>query len=101
MSRPQIVAAIKDAGFTLESLSETNGLSKSAISTGISKPWPQVEAIIARTIGISAQEIWPPRYDRAGMPIKRGKTKESKRLNKGRPPGRTRPGSSSPTRRAA
>lgn len=71
-TRAQIVAAIKDAGFTLEGLSEIHELSKSAVSTAISKPWPAVEKLIAETIGVAPHKIWPPRYSRKGVPIKRG-----------------------------
>lgn len=93
MTRAQIVAAIKDVGYTLERLSEINGLSKSAISTGISKPWPRVERIIARTIGLPPQKIWPPRYSRKGVPIKRGRKVKSSGRNGGAIPAANRSGS--------
>lgn len=78
MHRADIVAAIERAGYTQESLSTLNGFSKSAVSVALAKPWPAVEKIIADTIGVAAHLIWPPRYDRAGVPIKRGGTKVSR-----------------------
>lgn len=73
-----IVAAIKNKGHTLTGLAKINGYSSAAISVCLCKPWPKVEKIIARVIGVPAHVIWPPRYDHKGMPIKRGKTKESR-----------------------
>lgn len=75
--RADIVAAIKNAGFTLEKLGTDHGYSASAINVALLKQWPAVEKIIAETIGVAAHLIWPPRYDRPGVPIKRGRTKES------------------------
>lgn len=75
--RADIVAAIKNAGFTLEKLATDHGYSASAINVALIKQWPAVEKIIAETIGVAASVIWPPRYDRLGVPIKRGRTKES------------------------
>ena len=76
-TRATIVAAIKNKGHTLTGLAKINGYSSASISVCLCKPWPKVEKIIARVIGVPAHIIWPPRYDHKGMPIKRGKTKES------------------------
>lgn len=78
MSRADIVAAIRNAGYTLKALAEANDLSPAAISVALSKKWPKVERIIANVIGIPPQKIWPPRYPSEGLPIKRGETKESR-----------------------
>lgn len=78
MKRATIVAAIKNAGHTLEGLSKINGLSRTAVSVALCKRWPKVEQIIAEAIGVPAHLIWPPRYDRLGVPIKRGSKKESR-----------------------
>lgn len=77
-TRANIVAAIKNKGHTLTGLAKINGYSDAAISVCLCKPWPKVEEIVARVIGVPAHVIWPPRYDHRGMPIKRGKTKESR-----------------------
>lgn len=90
MKRATIVAAIKNAGHTLEELSKINGFSRTAVSVALCKPWPKVEQIIAATIGVPAHVIWPPRYDRHGMPIKRGSKKESRGMIHGTPAKRRR-----------
>jgi Ner family transcriptional regulator len=100
MARIDIVVAIKKAGLSLEKLALNNDLSKAAVSVCLRKPWPKVEQIIAETIGVQAHLIWPSRYDRPGVPIKRGGTKESKRPKRASPTGRSRCGSNK-TRRAA
>jgi lambda repressor-like predicted transcriptional regulator len=71
------VAAIKNRGYTLEKLATDHGYSPASINVALLKPWPAVEKIVAETIGVAAHVIWPPRYDRFGVPIKRGRTKES------------------------
>lgn len=95
MHKADIVAALKRKGFTQRGLSLKHKLSPSAVSVCLVKRWPKVELIIARTIGVPAHEIWPPRYDRAALPIKRGGKKESRRNDCGRsatiPELRTRP----------
>src|SRR5690242_5337161 len=94
LTRNQIVAAIKDRGFTLEKLSVDHGLSSGACSVALSKPWPRVERIIARTIGVSPQKIWPPRYSGNGVPIKRGgkvKSRGRKRGDASRSGSKSRP----------
>lgn len=77
-TKATIVAAIKNKGHTLTELSRKNGYSPAAINVCLCKPWPKVQEIIAQVIGVPAHVIWPPRYDHKGMPIKRGKTKESR-----------------------
>lgn len=71
------MAAIKNRGFTLKKLATDHGYSSAAINVALLKQWPAVEKIVADTIGVAAHVIWPPRYDRFGLPIKRGRTKES------------------------
>lgn len=93
--RADIVAAIKNAGFTLEKLGTDHGYSTTAINVALLKPWPNVEKIIAETIGVAAHIIWPPRYDRLGVPIKRGRTKESSGSIHGTVKNVRRPGSKS------
>lgn len=100
MHKADIVAALKRKGFTQRGLSIRHKLSPSAVSVCLVKRWPKVERIIARTIGVPAHEIWPPRYDRVGVPIKRGGKKESRRNDCG--PSETIPASrTDPHERAA
>lgn len=77
--KADIVRALKLKGFTQRKLSQKHKLSPSAVSVCLVKRWPRVEKIIARTIGVPAHVIWPPRYHRRAVPIKRGCNKESRR----------------------
>ena len=52
-------------------LSLSSGYSENAVSITLWKPWPAVEAIIAREIGVHPAQIWPSRYNKDGTP-KRG-----------------------------
>jgi Ner family transcriptional regulator len=83
MSRNDIIAAIKNAGYTLKGLSELNGLSPAAVSVCLSRPWPKVERIIADAISVPPHRIWPPRYACEGKPIKRGRKAVSSGTKKG------------------
>lgn len=91
-TKASIVAAIKNKGHTLTGLAKIHGYSSASISVCLCKPWPNVEKIIARVIGVPAHLIWPPRYDHKGMPIKRGKTKESRGMIHGEAGGTGRVG---------
>ena len=83
MPRADIVAAIKKRGYSLEGLSRKHGLSKTAVSVCLCKPWPHVEQLVAATIGVEVHKIWPSRYDRTGLPIKRGRKAKSSGPNRG------------------
>ena len=100
LSRNEIIAKIKDAGFTLKKLAQTNGFTASAISVCLSTPWPAVEKIIGDAIGISPHKIWPPRYAGKGVPIKRGRAKESRGTKSGAVP-RTGPSTNRSSCKAA
>ena len=70
--REQIMAAIRMRGSNGVKLSRAAGYSPNAVHVTLSKPWPAVEASIARFIGTRPETIWPSRYDPAGAPL-RGK----------------------------
>jgi Ner family transcriptional regulator len=63
-----VKAAIRKSGTTLTALALAHGLSESAVRMTMSRPWPRVEALIARHLGRRPQEIWPSRYDTLGQP---------------------------------
>lgn len=75
-----IVAALKRKGFTQRALSIKSGLSPSAVSVALAKPWPRVEQIIADAIGVPPDQIWPPRYSASLVTIKRGRKVKAARL---------------------
>jgi len=55
-------------GATLASLSVSHGYQVSAFSKALKRPWPTVEAIIAKFLDVPPTHIWPSRYDRDGSP---------------------------------
>ena len=64
-----IKAAIRKTGASLTALAVRHGLSESAVRTTLRQPWPRVQAIIARHIGLAPQILWPSRYDAKGRPL--------------------------------
>jgi len=64
-----VLAALKKRGHSLAGLSVANGYHPTAAGKALKRPWPALEAIIAAAIGVTAQAIWPSRYDAAGQPI--------------------------------
>ena len=60
---------VRRSGITLMALAAEHGLAKQACSTTLMRPWPRVQAIIAKRIGVKPEKIWPSRYDDNGMPL--------------------------------
>lgn len=65
----RVKAAIRMTGTTLTALALDNGLSESAVRRALTQPWPRVQAIIAKHLGLAPQTIWPSRYDPRGKPL--------------------------------
>lgn len=65
-----IKAAIRKTGTTMSAISRAAGLSDGAAKRALDIPWPRAEAIIAARLGLRPQDIWPSRYDAAGLPIR-------------------------------
>ncbi|MGG5216325.1 MULTISPECIES: helix-turn-helix domain-containing protein [Rahnella] len=57
-----IIAAIKKKGTTMAAVSRRAGLSSSTLSNVLTRKWPKGERLIAETIGVKAETIWPSRY---------------------------------------
>jgi len=60
--RADIKAALEKRGYSLSRLSRLNGYSRSAVKCALDIHWPKMERLIADTIGVPVQEIWPSRY---------------------------------------
>ncbi len=69
--RADIIAALRKAGWTLRQLSIHHGYSPDALKTALQRPWPKAESLIAETLGVSPQTIWPTRYTAEGQPNRR------------------------------
>lgn len=64
-----VKAAVRKTGVSLTALAVQHGLSGSAVRLTLRRPWPRVEAIIAKHLGKRPQAIWPSRYDTRGRPL--------------------------------
>ncbi len=65
-----IVAALRKLGWSLTQLSLQHGYASKALSLATQKPYPKAEKIIADTLGVRPDQIWPSRYD-GGVPNRR------------------------------
>ena len=59
---------LRRRGYTLTSLGREHGVSRHAVGLALRKPYPKMEAIIARALGLPPAELWPERYDQQGNP---------------------------------
>jgi Ner family transcriptional regulator len=66
--KEDIKAAVRQSGATLRSLSEAAGYHHSVANQTLCRPWPAIEAVIARHLGVHPMTIWPSRYDMHGNP---------------------------------
>ncbi len=81
-----IKAAVRKSGTSLAALSLAAGLSESAASRALITPWPRVQALIARHLGLRPQDIWPSRYDARGRPLPGLRSTDKAKRSPGRPP---------------
>ncbi|WP_119167077.1 helix-turn-helix domain-containing protein [Algihabitans albus] len=63
-----IKAAVRKRGTTLTRLALDNGLYESACRVALNRPSLAGERAIAAFLGVSAQSLWPSRYQRDGTP---------------------------------
>ncbi|MBU4276142.1 MAG: helix-turn-helix domain-containing protein [Proteobacteria bacterium] len=59
---------LRRRGYTLTSLGREHGVSRHAVSLALRRPYPKMEAIIAKALGLPPAELWPDRYDQQGNP---------------------------------
>ena len=61
--KSDIKAALEKLGITLKGLSLKNGYrSVDAAAQALQRPYPKMERIIAKEIGVKPETIWPSRY---------------------------------------
>lgn len=70
-----VKAAIRKKGVTLSDLSRDNEYSEAYLRNALHRPIFKAEQIIARFLGVPAQEIWPDRYNVSGEADYRGWSK--------------------------
>lgn len=67
--KADIKAAVHKAGTTFKALALENGYrSVDACSQALHRPYPKVERIVARAIGVNPEDIWPSRYQKSSSP---------------------------------
>lgn len=63
-----IKGALRARGSSLSAVARSLGLSREAVHHVRNRPYPAVEAAIAKVVGDSPAALWPDRYDKAGAP---------------------------------
>ena len=53
-------------GTTMADLARSWGYSDSAIRRALQEPYPKLEALIAKFLGVPPKHLWPERYDAKG-----------------------------------
>jgi len=66
--KEDIKAALRKGGLSFARLSRETDYARQSFSVALSRPFPQVEKIIAGALGLHPQEIWPSRYCKNGEP---------------------------------
>jgi len=66
--RADIKAALEKRGTSLDRLSRQHKFYRGAASLTLVIQWPRMERIIADTLGMQPQQIWPSRYHEDGSP---------------------------------
>jgi len=70
--REKIIAALHRRGFSLLQLSAENGyLTRGTVGDALDRPYPKCERIIARALGLKPEQIWPSRYERRRLRLRR------------------------------
>lgn len=77
--REEIKCAIRLKGFSIASLSRAWGMAGGTLANALARPWPKGERIIALTIGIEPELIWPTRYEMRRKARLRGTSKSGGR----------------------
>ena len=63
--RAEVLAQLKMKGTSLAEVSRNAGLSSRTLSNVFYRAYPKGQSIIASAIGVSAEHIWPSRYEKA------------------------------------
>ena len=69
VKREWIKYQLRLKGYSLSKLCKEHGVTKSIAVNALIRTYPKWEAIIAATIDLTPQELWPERYGTDGKPI--------------------------------
>jgi Ner family transcriptional regulator len=73
-----ILYHLYENGTSYARVSRLNGYCSTAAMLVNFRQWPKMEAIIAKAIGVTPQEIWPSRYNEDGTPKLGAHTKQQR-----------------------
>ena len=65
-----VKAEIRKTGVTLSALSSRLGYCDAAVRIMLKRPWPKLEALVAKHLDRKPFDIWPSRYNAHGVPLK-------------------------------
>ncbi|WP_288492391.1 helix-turn-helix transcriptional regulator [uncultured Pantoea sp.] len=57
-----IIAALKKRETSLAAVSRQAGLASSTLANALTRRWPKGERLIAETLDVEPEKIWPSRY---------------------------------------
>ncbi len=60
--RAWVIYQLSLQGESLASLARAHGLDRTAPGQALAKPWPRMERILARAVGVPVQELFPDRW---------------------------------------
>ncbi len=60
--KADIKAALEKAGTNYSKLAEENKVKSSTLRNALRTPYPKMECIIAKKLGLTPKDIWPSRY---------------------------------------
>ena len=63
-----IKAALEKRGWSLAELSLRHSYSRTLAAKALHYPYPNMERIIGKALGVHPKSIWPSRYDENGRP---------------------------------
>ncbi|MXP48691.1 transcriptional regulator [Pantoea sp. Eser] len=61
--RADIVAELKKRKMSLAEIGRRHGLASSTLKNALDKPYQKGEALIAKALDSTPQDIWPERYE--------------------------------------
>lgn len=77
-----VACALRLRGSSLSALARAEGVTASALSHVMTKPNRHLEAVIARAIGLTPQQVWPERFDADGERRHRHRPQYRKRVER-------------------
>jgi len=66
-----IIAALRKKHWSLRQLALSQGLHHGTVAKALRHPYPRAERLIANTLDLRPEHIWPERYDHDGQPNRR------------------------------